>query len=239
VSDSERADARQGSHLLVVDDDDRIRALLKEYLGAQGYRVSAAADAARARSLMLSLDFDLLIVDVMMPGEDGFSFTGAVREKSDAPILLLTARGEPDDRIRGLSIGADDYLAKPFEPEELLLRIDAILRRAQPAPRPRTVAFGPYRYALETMELEREGAAAVRLTQGEAALLTALAAHPGEPMEREMLAARTGSGSGRAVDVQVARLRRKIEPDPRAPVHLQTVRGSGYKLMAEAADASP
>ena len=235
MSQDSREDARKGSHLLVVDDDDRIRSLLKDYLGNNGYRVSTAANAARARSLMLSLDFDLLILDVMMPGEDGFSLTKGVREKSRVPILLLTARGESTDRIEGLTAGADDYLAKPFEPEELLLRIDAILRRAQPAPKPETVRFGDFRYALESLELAREdGEDSVRLTQGEAALLTALAANPGKPMEREALAARTGAGSGRAVDVQVARLRRKIEADPRAALHLQTVRGAGYKLIAEA-----
>lgn len=238
MSDSDQRDARGAHHLLVVDDDDRIRVLLKDYLGREGYRVSTAGNAERARALMLSLDFDLLILDVMMPGEDGFSLTRGVREKSHVPILLLTARGESTDRIEGLTAGADDYLAKPFEPEELLLRIDAILRRTQPAPRPETVSFGDFNYALEAMELTgTDGAEAVRLTQGEAALLTALAAHPGKPVERETLAARTGSGSGRAVDVQVARLRRKIEADPRTPMHLQTVRGSGYKLMAEAPDS--
>ena len=185
MSQDSREDARKGSHLLVVDDDDRIRSLLKDYLGNNGYRVSTAANAARARSLMLSLDFDLLILDVMMPGEDGFSLTKGVREKSRVPILLLTARGESNDRIEGLTAGADDYLAKPFEPEELLLRIDAILRRAQPAPKPETVRFGDFRYALESLELAREdGEDSVRLTQGEAALLTALAANPGKPMER-------------------------------------------------------
>jgi len=225
-------ESRREAHLLVVDDDDRIRTLLKDYLGAQGYRVSVANGAARARSLMRNLDFDLLIVDVMMPGEDGFALTQGVREMGATPILLLTARGDPDDRIKGLSLGADDYLPKPFEPEELLLRIDAILRRAQPAPRPTRVAFGPYRYQAGAMDLETKDGK-LRLTEGEAALITALAANPGEAMERDTLAARAGIGSGRAVDVQVARLRRKIEPDPKAPEYLQTVRGSGYRLMAE------
>lgn len=228
-------EAVRDAHLLVVDDDDRIRSLLKDYLKTHGYRVSVAPDAEHARTLMASLDFDLLILDVMMPGEDGFALARSVRERSAVPILLLTARGDPDDRIEGLTIGADDYLAKPFEPEELLLRIDAILRRVQPSTRPVMVRFGPCHYTLDAHQVERSGKP-VRLTEGEAALLTVLAAHPGEPMEREALAARAGSGGGRSVDVQVARLRRKIEDDPRNPSWLQTVRGSGYKLVAEVED---
>lgn len=222
---------RAEAHLLVVDDDDRIRTLLRDYLGAQGYRVSLAANAQKARSLMRKLDFDLLILDVMMPGEDGFSLTKGVRQTSAVPILLLTARGDPNDRIEGLSLGADDYLAKPFEPEELLLRIDAILRRAQPAGRPSRITLGPYQYTLEALQLEGPDGP-LRLTEGEAALITVLASSPGEVMDRDTLAVRAGGGSGRAVDVQVARLRRKIEDDPRNPLILQTIRGTGYMLRA-------
>jgi len=221
-------------HLLIVDDDDGIRRLLRDYLKAQEFRVTIAADAAKARSLMAMVDFDLIVLDVMMPGEDGFALTASVRQSSQTPILLLTARGEPEDRIKGLSLGADDYLAKPFEPEELVLRIESILRRAAPRARPSRVAFGDWTYELGALDVRR-GEESVRLTSGEAALLTALAARPGEPISREALAARTGGGEERSVDVQVTRLRRKIEADPRAPAHLQTVRGAGYRLTAQPA----
>lgn len=219
------------SHLLVVDDDDRIRTLLKRFLTDRGYRVSAAADAEHARALMKSLDFDLLILDVMMPGESGFDLTSAIRERSRVPILLLTARDLPEDRIEGLQRGADDYLPKPFEPEELLLRVDAILRRAAPRAAADAVEFGACRYVPDRGELSRSGKI-VRLTSTEAALLSALAARPGEVIARADLAKGTLRGQERSVDVQVTRLRRKIEDDPRQPLHLQTVRGAGYRLIA-------
>ncbi len=221
-------------HLLLVDDDDRIRELLKRYLTQAGARVSAAGDAAGARRLLTAMDFDLLILDVMMPVEDGFSLAESVRKSSKVPIILLTARGMPEDRIRGLSIGADDYVAKPFEPAELTLRINAILRRTVTlhGEAPESVAFGPYTLNTVRGELTRDGAP-VRLTEAEAALLRVLAARPGEVVSREDLAQRTGAGLDRSVDVQVTRLRRKIETDPRAPIYLQTVRGVGYKLAAD------
>ena len=221
-------------HVLVVDDDDRIRELLTRYLRARGLRVSAAPHAEKALSLIANLAFDLLVVDVMMPGMDGFALTEAVCGRGETPILLLTARGEPEDRIKGLSLGADDYLAKPFEPEELVLRIEAILRRAMPRLRgPAEVVFGPWRFELETARLMK-GAERVRLTGGEAALLTALAERAGEPVSRETLAEKAAADAGgRAIDVQVTRLRRKIETDPKEPVWLQTVRGEGYKLVAQ------
>jgi two-component system phosphate regulon response regulator OmpR len=221
-------------HLLLVDDDDRIRELLKRYLAQAGARVSAAADAAGARQLLLSMDFDLLILDVMMPVEDGFSLAESVRRNSKVPIVLLTARGMPEDRIRGLSIGADDYVAKPFEPAELTLRINAILRRTvtQRGEAPETATFGPYAFNAARGELMRDGAP-VRLTEAEAALLRILATRPGEVVSREDLAKRTGAGLERSVDVQVTRIRRKIEIDPRAPIYLQTVRGVGYKLAVD------
>jgi two-component system phosphate regulon response regulator OmpR len=220
-------------HLLLVDDDDRIRELLKRYLTQAGARVSAAADAASARKLLGSMDFDLLILDVMMPVEDGFSLAESVRRSSKVPIVLLTARGMPEDRIRGLSIGADDYVAKPFEPAELALRINAILRRtvANRGEPPEIVGFGPFAFNAGRGELTRD-ATLVRLTEAEVALLRVLAARPGDVVTREDLAKRTGAGLERSVDVQITRLRRKIEPDPRAPVYLQTVRGVGYKLIA-------
>lgn len=223
------------AHILVVDDDDRIRELLKKFLAARGARVSGAADADAARKLLDAFDFDLLILDVMMPKEDGFSLLETVRRRSSVPVLLLTARGLPEDRIRGLGLGADDYVPKPFEPEELALRINAILRRAAaaaPAGAPAEVRFGPNRFHLARGELTREGVL-IRLTESEAMLLKLLAARPGDTVTREELARKTSAGLERSVDVQVTRLRRKIEADPRAPIYIQTVRGVGYRLAAD------
>lgn len=219
-------------HILVVDDDDRIRNLLKRFLQERGYRVSTAPNANKALSTLNSLAFDLLVLDVMMPGMDGFELTQAVRERGETPILLLTARGDAEDRIKGLSLGADDYLPKPFEPEELVLRINAILRRAKPAQAAiQHVSFGDWRFDIQRESLTRSGDA-VRLTGGEAALLAALAASAGQTVSRLTLSERTGGGE-RAVDVQVTRLRRKLETDPKEPLHLQTVRGEGYRLLAD------
>ncbi len=224
-------------HLLVVDDDDRIRELLKEYLARAGFRVTAAPGGAQARSLMETLDFDLAVFDVMMPGEDGFSLTKWLRERKGqagrTPVLMLTARGLSEDRIEGLRLGADDYLAKPFEPKELLLRIEAILRRA--GERPQTqgkLAFGGFSFDLERGELFK-GDAPVRLTEAEAQLLKRLALNAHAPVDRLELARETADASGRAVDVQVTRLRRKIEDDPKTPRYLQTVRGVGYLLAPD------
>ena len=234
MNPSTEASAR---HLLVVDDDDRIRGLLKEYLARAGFRVTTAQDAATARRLMETLDFDLVVLDVMMPGEDGFSLTRALRARSGAagktPVLLLTARGSSSDRIEGLSLGADDYLAKPFEPKELLLRIEAILRRAgeRPATQGR-LTFGDFAFDLERGELFK-GEAPVRLTEAEAQLLKRLAVNAHTPVDRLELARDTADVSGRAVDIQVTRLRRKIEDDPKTPRYLQTVRGIGYLLAPD------
>ncbi len=220
-------------HILVVDDDDRIRDLLKQFLSRSGFRVTVAADAEAARKLMDLLDFDLMVVDVMMPGEDGFSLTRWVRKRGPTPVLILTARGLPDDRIEGLSLGADDYLPKPFEPQELVLRIEAILRRAGPKPTgPRKVGLGPYEFDLDRGELSREGKM-IRLTEAEAQLLKVLAQNAHAPVERLDLARGAADATGRAVDVQVTRLRRKIEHDPRNPRYLQTVRGVGYMLAPD------
>jgi two-component system phosphate regulon response regulator OmpR len=222
------------AHILIVDDDDRIRELLKRYLVTCGARTSAAADADAARRLLTSFEFDLLIVDVMMPKEDGFSLVESVRRSSDAPIIMLTARGMTEDRIRGLSIGVDDYMPKPFEPMELALRINAVLRRsaARRNEGVTEVAFGPFVFNLGRGDLAREGKS-VRLTEAEVTLLRLLAARGGDPISREDLARRSGAGLERSVDVQVTRLRRKIEEDPRAPVFLQTVRGIGYRLAVD------
>ena len=218
-------------HLLVVDDDSRIRSLLSRYLGSHGFRVTAAADAADARRRLAGLAFDLLIVDVMMPGETGMDFTASLRATSKVPILMLTARAETEDRIRGLEYGADDYLAKPFEPRELLLRINNILKRgAGPVgPLIELVRFGPFSFNRERLELKRNNEP-IRLTDRERQIMAIFAAAPGETIARGALVAGDGAGGERAVDVQINRLRRKIEADPANPLYLQTVRGLGYRL---------
>jgi len=219
------------NHLLVIDDDDRIRDLLKKYLSGHGYRVSSAANAEKARKLMKTLHFDLLIVDVMMPGESGLELTRSLREQGNLPILLLTARGDASERIEGLRLGADDYLAKPFEPEELVLRIHAILRRSLRFELDGSVLiFGDWKFNPATGELKGEHGR-VSLTDSEANLLRALAKTPGEPVSRFSLSKDTDAAE-RSVDVQMARLRRKIEIDPKNPRFLQTVRGAGYRLLA-------
>ncbi len=220
------------SHILLVDDDRRIRDLLSRFLANEGYRVTTAMSAADARSKLTGLHFDLLILDVMMPGETGFDLARSLRASSRVPIIMLTARAEAEARIEGLQIGADDYVAKPFEPRELVLRIANILKRATPAPEPvvEEVAFGPYVYHLDRGEL-RQGEEILKLTDREREMLRILAAVPGETVPRGAL---TGNGSvnERAVDVQINRLRRKIERDPANPLFLQAVRGIGYRLVA-------
>lgn len=219
-----------GFHVLVVDDDARLRELLQRYLVQHGYLVSVAADAAQASAALARIAFDLIVLDVMLPDRDGVELTGELRRGRDVPILLLTARGEPEDRIKGLESGADDYLVKPFEPRELLLRIASILRRAPAGGEPAAVRFGPFRFDPSTLELSRDGEP-VRLTSSEAALLRSLALQPGRALGRAELGARARlTGSDRAVDVQMVRLRRKIEDDPRQPRWLLTLRGAGYVL---------
>lgn len=229
------------AHLLVVDDDERIRGLLQKFLMRNGYLVSTARDAAQARRLMAGLEFDMIVLDVMMPGEDGITLTRELRRKLHVPILLLTARGESQNRIEGLEAGADDYLVKPFEPKELLLRINAILRRIPQAPpaaqAPKVLHLGTVRYDMDRGELWR-GTDLVRLTATESALMRLFAAQPGQPIARERLVGDLGRGGEegaqeRAVDVQITRLRRKIEDDPRQPRYLQTVRGEGYMLQPD------
>ncbi len=223
----------EAAHILVVDDDDRIRALLGRYLTENGYRASAAADGDEARALLGAVEFDLLILDVMMPGLSGFDLTKKIRAASNVPIILLTARGQPDDRVEGLERGADDYLAKPFEPRELLLRVAALLRRSRPRAQPQeALTFGDATFSPARGELRR-GDDLVKLTSSELALLRALARKPGEAISREALAEQTSAAMERSVDVQVTRLRKKIEDDPRTPIYLQTVRGVGYALMPD------
>ena len=228
------APAMQDPHLLVVDDDERLRALLQRYLSANGFRVSAAANAADARALMKSMAFDLLILDVMMPGESGFDLTKAVRANSSVPILMLTAKGQAEDRIRGLEQGADDYLPKPFEPRELVLRVGALLRRAAPLKQTAhgDVKMGDAVFDPQRGQLRRKGKP-VKLTSSESALLQLFAANAGRSFSRTDLCARLGVALERSIDVQVTRLRRKIEEDPKLPLYLQTVRGVGYVLVPD------
>jgi two-component system phosphate regulon response regulator OmpR len=222
------------AHLLVVDDDGRIRTLLQRFLSGKGYRVTTASSAAEARIKLDQLAFDLLVLDVMMPGESGLDLARAVRARSAVPILMLTARADAEDRVAGLETGADDYLAKPFDPRELLLRVGGILRRAGSgaslsAPE---VRFGPFVFHRGRGELKR-GEEVVRLTDRERDLLAALAERPGQTVPRSAIAGDDAAPGDRAVDVVVTRLRRKIEDDPANPILLQTMRGLGYRLLAD------
>jgi two-component system phosphate regulon response regulator OmpR len=219
-------------HLLVVDDDARLRELLRRYLSDSGFRVTTAADAAEARSNLASFAFDLIVLDVMMPGESGIELTRALRRDDRTPVMLLTAMAEPEDRVNGLEQGADDYLAKPFEPRELVLRIRNLLQRRPAADAgAREVRFGGNRFDTIRGDLYR-GSELMRLTAAEAGLLSLLAKRVGEAVSREELSASL-SGNVRNVDVQMTRLRRKIESDPRFPRYLQTVRGIGYLLKPD------
>lgn len=223
------------AHLLVVDDDERLLALLQRFLCRSGHMVSVAADAEAAKQKLEGIDFDLVVLDVMLPGQSGIELTTELRKTRDLPILLLTAKGETRDRIAGLEAGADDYLVKPFEPRELLLRIATILRRTRPlaaaAEAPQVLRFGPFRFDLSSLELRRGEGDAVHLTSGELALLRTLAERAGAPISRVELGELANiKGNDRAVDVQMLRLRRKLEDDPRQPRHLLTVRGEGYAL---------
>jgi len=224
-------------HVLVVDDDSRLRALLRRFLSENGFRVTEAGDADEARRRLASLAFDLIVLDVMMPGETGLELTRDLRERNRVPILLLTAMGEAEDRIAGLESGADDYLPKPFEPRELLLRIRTILRRVAEAPREvandDAVRLGDLHFDPRQDQLFR-GAERIRLTEAETGLLRAFVERPGQPLSREdLLACNAVNGNSRTVDVQITRLRRKIEADPKFPRYLQTVRGLGYVLRVD------
>ena len=220
-------------HILVVDDDTRLRGLLRKYLSDSGFRVTVAADAAEARGQLSSLDFDLIVLDVMMPGESGLSLVESMRPANRVPILLLTAMGEPDDRVKGFEAGADDYLHKPFEPRELVLRIQSILRRVPREAAAPEIRLGDFSFDIAREELT-QGGSPVRLTTAETELLKVLAQSAGAPLTREELGKRCAIDGGlRAVDVQVTRLRRKIEPDPKLPRYLQTVRGKGYVLRPD------
>lgn len=226
--------ADDAPHVLVVDDDRRLRDLLSRFLGEHGYRVTSAGDALQARRKIEGFAFDCLILDVMMPGENGFDLARFVRQSSAVPILMLTARTDASDRVRGLEIGADDYLAKPFEPRELLLRLNNIQKRntvAEVTPEPDVARFGPFRFRAERGELRRDDEL-VRITERERDILAILAARAGETVPREELSGGSDFNE-RTVDVQINRLRRKIEDDPSNPLHLQTVRGVGYRLLVD------
>lgn len=227
-------------HLLIVDDDQRIRELLQKYLMRNGFMVSIARDAAQAKRLLKGLAFDLIVLDIMMPEQNGLSLTRELRETIDTPILLLTARNEVEDRISGLEAGADDYLPKPFEPKELLLRIHAILRRmpdvAPPEDTPKMLSLGATRYDVQKGELW-EGDTQIRLTSTELELMRIFSKNIGQALSRMELVTQMGREDGnsqdRAIDVQITRLRKKIETNPKEPRYLQTVRGSGYMLACD------
>ncbi|MEO0544050.1 MAG: response regulator transcription factor [Pseudomonadota bacterium] len=223
------------AHLLVVDDDDRIRELLHKVLVREGFRVSVAGDGSEARKLLENLDFDLMIVDVMMPGEDGVSLTKGIREiKRDVPILMLTALSETENRVDGLSAGADDYLGKPFDPRELVLRINNILKRVATDQQSliEQLVFGPFNFSIKRRELKR-GGELVKLTERERDIMVAFATNPGETVSRYDLVSNSEEVGERTIDVQINRLRRKIEEDPANPRYLQTIRGIGYRLATD------
>ncbi len=226
-------------HVLVVDDDRRLRDLLARFLTGSGYRVTTAASAAEARAKTENLVFDALVLDVMMPGESGFDYARSIRQTSQVPILMLTARADTADRVTGLEIGADDYLPKPFEPRELLLRLGNILKRNAAAGNgdgngnlPETIRFGPFSFRFDRGELRREDDL-IRITEREREILTILGARGGDHVAREELAGSGAAANERTVDVQINRLRRKIETDPANPLYLQTVRGVGYRLVVD------
>lgn len=227
--------ADDAPHILVIDDDQRIRTLLRRYLTDHGFRVDVAADAEEARARLGGLSFDLLILDVMMPGENGFDLLASLRQTMQVPVLMLTARAEIEHRITGLERGADDYLGKPFEPRELVLRVNAILKRGAPPPEPliEQLRFGPFTFHLGRRELKR-GAEPVRLTDRERQIMAVFAASPNETVPRLDLLSGDEPAGERTIDVQINRLRRKIEVDPTNPLYLQTVRGIGYRLVTEA-----
>jgi two-component system, OmpR family, phosphate regulon response regulator OmpR len=223
-------------HVLVVDDDRRLRDLLGRFLADHGYRVTAAANSSQARSKLEHMMFDIIVLDIMMPGENGFDFARRLRQTSAVPILMLTARADSKDRVNGLEIGADDYLSKPFEPRELLLRLGNILKRNS-GERPDTktrefIRFGPFTFRFDRGEL-RSGDETVRITEREREILTVLGSRAGENVPREALAGQGSAANERTIDVQINRLRRKIETDPANPAFLQTVRGIGYRLLID------
>ncbi len=234
MAESSQMPSDDAAHLLVVDDDTRIRNLLMQFLSENGFRVTVAGNADEARRKLRGLDFDLIVLDVMMPGESGVDLTRSLRAEKEVPILMLTALSETDSRIAGLEAGADDYLPKPFDPRELILRINNILRRGGPQPTPKVeqIVFGPYTFQISRRELKRAGQV-LRLTDREQEILAVFAERAGETIPRHELIGTESAVGERTIDVQINRLRRKIEKDPANPVWLQTVRGVGYRLSVE------
>jgi two-component system phosphate regulon response regulator OmpR len=238
VSDPARVELPDHApHVLVVDDDRRLRELLARFLVEHGYRVTTAASAGEARAKSENFVFDALVLDVMMPGESGFDYARFIRAQSQVPILMLTARANAADRVTGLEIGADDYLPKPFEPRELILRLANVLKRSAPTvvtggDTPEAVRFGPFSFRFDRGELRRNDEV-VRITEREREILIILGTRAGGNVAREELAGGGGAANERTVDVQINRLRRKIEVDPANPVFLQTVRGIGYRLVVD------
>lgn len=223
-------------HILVVDDDTRLRNLLRRFLQEQNFATSVAKDAAEARMFIDEYKFDLLIVDVMMPNESGIEFLTALRKENNVPVIMLTAMGEPDDRISGLEAGADDYLPKPFEPKELVLRIKNILKRAPKNTENKDLPLnlGLCLYDAVKKELTNKQGEIIHITPVEQMLLNVLSQKPGQIFTREKLAEILGAGqSPRSIDVQITRLRKKIEKDSKNPRYLQTIRGKGYMLLPE------
>jgi two-component system, OmpR family, phosphate regulon response regulator OmpR len=224
--------ADNAPHILMVDDDQRIRELTARYLTTSGFRVTTASDAEAARQALKGLAFDLIILDIMMPGEDGLSLARSIKPTIATPIIMLSARSETSDRIEGLEIGVDDYVPKPFEPRELVLRINAVLRRGRGPAQRDEIRMGEYAFNIGRGELKR-GAETIKLTERERDLMRQFAQRPGMPVARHELYPEDSTGTERAIDVQINRLRRKIEVDPANPVYLQTVRGKGYVLYTD------
>ncbi|MDA0870665.1 MAG: response regulator transcription factor [Proteobacteria bacterium] len=220
-------------HILIVDDDDRIRELLREYLQNNNFYTTTAKDSLDAKKKISLLKFDLIILDIMMPGQSGLELTREIKEKSDQPIILLTAMGETSDRVSGLETGADDYLPKPFEPKELLLRIKNILKRIKSGKNLNPVLkFGDIRVDLEKMSIKSKKGI-TKLNTAEKALLEKMILSVGQIFQRDQISQIIKLTKERAVDVMITRLRQKIEPDPKNPKYLQTVRGNGYVLWTD------
>ena len=220
-------------HILIIDDDEKIRDLLKQYLKNNNFFVSTAINASDAEEKLKIIKFDLAIIDIMMPGKDGLQLTKEIREKIDLPIILLTAKGEPEDRVRGLELGAEDYLPKPFEPKELLLRIKNVIKRIKKNKHVIiSIKIGKAHVNIKKMEIQKEKKI-IKINASEKILLENMISSAGKIFSREEISKITNLTQERSIDVLVTRLRQKIEPDPKNPKYLQTVRGTGYVLWLD------
>ena len=220
-------------HILIVDDDDKIRDLLKQYLKNNNFFVSTAINASDAEEKLKIVKFDLAIIDIMMPGKDGLQLTKEIREKIDLPIILLTAKGEAEDRVRGLELGAEDYLPKPFEPKELLLRIKNVIKRIKKDKHIiNAIKIGKANINIKKMEIQKDKKI-IKINASEKILLENMISSAGKIFYREEISKITNLTQERSIDVLVTRLRQKIEPDPKNPKYLQTVRGTGYVLWLD------